>query len=145
MKKPSKVGLIEINVSSVHNFVGCTLSVLLISIRICTELVKSSQASLYWNSCWNDIPLINDCFKIDSFKSIFILNEKDDEIVPVGWKAFSLLESERNSNAISQVYVIWRKLYQKRFIQKSLDACDVTTQNLLTSMYRISLTAVKAS
>ena len=65
----------------------------------------------------------------------------------VGWKVFSLLKSERNSrnsNAISQVYVIWRKLYQKRFIQKSLDACDVTTQNLLTSMYRISLTAVKA-
>ena len=92
----------------------------------------------------NDIPLINDCFKIDSFKSNFILNERDDEIVPVGWKAFSLLKSERNSNAISQVYVIWRKLYQKRFIQKSLDACDVTTQNLLTSMYRISLTAVKA-
>ena len=47
LKKPSKVGLIEINVSSVHNFVGCTLSVLLISIGICTELVKSSQASLY--------------------------------------------------------------------------------------------------
>ena len=61
-----------------------------------------------------------------------------------GWKAFSLLESERNFNAISQVYVKWRKLYKKRFIQKSLDACDVTTQNLLTSMYRISLTAVKA-
>ena len=52
MKKPSKVGLIEINVSSVHNFVGCTLSVLLISIGICTELVKSSKASLYWNSYW---------------------------------------------------------------------------------------------
>ena len=34
LKKPSKVGLIEINVSSVHNFVGCTLSVLLISIGI---------------------------------------------------------------------------------------------------------------
>ena len=80
-------------------------------------------------------------------KSNFISNKKDDEIVPVGWKAFSLLKSERNSrnsNAISQVYVIWRKLYQKRFIQKSLDACDVTTQNLLTSMYRISLTAVMA-
>ena len=32
LKKPSKVGLIEINGSSVHNFVGCTLPVLLISI-----------------------------------------------------------------------------------------------------------------
>ena len=42
----------------------------------------------------NDIPLINDCFKIDSFKSNFILNEKDDEIVPVGWKAFSLLKTK---------------------------------------------------
>ena len=47
LKKPSKVGLIEINVSSVHNFVGCTLSVLLISIGNCTEIVKSSQAYLY--------------------------------------------------------------------------------------------------
>ena len=47
LKKPSKVGLIEINVSSVHNFVGCTLPVSLISIGICTEIVKSSQAYLY--------------------------------------------------------------------------------------------------
>ena len=87
MKKPSKVGLIEINVSSVHNFVDCTLSVILISIGICTELVKSSQAlciEIATNYAGppegNDIPLINDCFKIDSFKSNFILNEKDDEI-----------------------------------------------------------------
>ena len=59
-------------------------------------------------------------------------------------ESLQFVKDERNSNAISQVYVIWRKLYQKRFIQKSLDACDVTTKNLLTSMYRNSLTAVKA-
>ena len=47
LMKPSKVGLIEINVSSVHEFVGCTLSELLISSGICTELIKSSQAYLY--------------------------------------------------------------------------------------------------
>ena len=47
LKESSKVGLIEINVSSVHNFDGCTLSVLLISFGICTDIVMSSQAYLY--------------------------------------------------------------------------------------------------